>query len=825
MSRLRISRLAGERDPDPRGVDLEWEQLAELLSMGATAPCTVETCGAGDNQYAGTKAVKRVCRHKYGAAWTPAVYPKGQRRGKDNVGVVSALVIDLDHMTDDVLDARIDALDGYRYIAHPSHSDGLPPRDKATGEFVTGAAPERAWRVVVALSEPVLGTDWPRFWFTAMHHLGVVDRSQGLDPSTCDASRLYFLPVPRADAPFAETITHDGEPLNVREILAKAPPAAAPRELYTEQHDLPPATPALLERCRERLRDHGPAVEGEGGDRRTFSACAALVHGFGLSYEEAWPLLVEWNKTCVPPWDEDELQTKMENAASYASGPRGAARLEWQAGEDIGDDLLAVSKARKAASAGTAAAYESALEGLWDDLPEPGGAIAHVDDDPDPEPPKPSKPGTAPNTAAVPDHAALAAILAKVAAGPPPEPSREDEPGFMGAHARALREVTETFTVESKDGKVKAKLRDAALFMPAAEMLARPAPATPWLIRGLVKEGGVSMPAAGPKAGKTWFGLECAVAVATGTQAFGSERFKAPRARAVGYFFAEDDQASIAAHLRAFASGRQVPVDDMVRNLWLRPLGEHIDLKRDADVAFIIASAREIPSLGMLVLDPFRNTHSAKESDNDEMAIIMQRLHFISRALGGITVMVPHHSKKITIDEVRAGGAMGGDAIRGASAIFGALDSTIMMARDPDQGDENHIHIMLNAIIKGAKSAGVFALKLTIVDDEHDRAKHAEWEYQSASEKREADALEDVGAADAGDLAVSLVEHMRVIKLRGEQPRDAKKLAREIGWGGTKLTAAISAAQAEGWIHKPKQKWELTRKGETERFDSGVDGE
>lgn len=802
MSKIRISRLSGERDNAPRGVDLEWSELAALLGADkiAPGPCVVETCGVGEHQHPGTKPEKRVCRHKYGAAWTPAVYPPGATRSNKNVGVVSVLVIDLDHMTDEVLDARIDGLDGYRYIAHPSHSDGLPPRDKNTGEFVPGAAPERAWRVVVALTEPVLAADWPRFWLTTMHRLGIVDRSQGLDPGTCDAARLYFLPVNRADALYERAIVHDGAPLDVRAILAEAPPRAPDRAELDDANDLPPADAALLERCRQRLRDHGPAIEGQGGDRWTFSACAALVHGFGLSVSEAWPLLLEWNATCQPPWDTDELHTKLANATSYASGPRGGARLEWEAAEYLGNSLTAIADARRAetvARVGEPVSYDDEIAAMWDDL-EPA-----------------STPAPAPAGRPAFDHTRALAAIAVAVSGEPVE--EIDPPGFPGAHRRAIRDVVAALG----DGEtVKQTLRAAPLFVPMRELLLQPAAPTPWLIRGLVKDGGVAMPAAGPKVGKTWFALECACAIATGTRAFNTDRFKASRPRAVAYFFSEDDHASITAHIRAFASGRQTKVDDLARNLHARPVGDHIDITRDADLAYLLASAREIPSLGMLVLDPFRNVHSAKEIDNDEMAVVMQRLHFLARALG-CTVMIPHHTKKLTREDVAGGATMAGQAIRGASAVFGALDSIIMLVADEKQSDETHLVIDARAIIKGAKSAGMFGLKLTIIDDDRDMAKHVEWEYLSGAAKKETEAKEEIGEAFAADLAVAMVEYMRLIEMRKEPPRNVDKLRTELKWGTAKVSAACAYAEAKGWISKPKQKWELTDLGRAVDFGTG----
>ncbi len=60
------------------------------------------------------------------------------------------------------------------------------------------------------------------------------------------------------------------------------------------------------------------AVSGQRGHDRTFRLCCRLTHFqencFGLTFEEAWPILLEWNETCAPPWLESELVHKLQDA-------------------------------------------------------------------------------------------------------------------------------------------------------------------------------------------------------------------------------------------------------------------------------------------------------------------------------------------------------------------------------------------------------------------------------------------------------------------------------------------------------------------------------
>lgn len=66
------------------------------------------------------------------------------------------------------------------------------------------------------------------------------------------------------------------------------------------------------------------AIEGHGGDARTYRLCCELLN-LGISPDTTKALLLElWNPHCQPPWDADELETKITNAASYAQNEEGS---------------------------------------------------------------------------------------------------------------------------------------------------------------------------------------------------------------------------------------------------------------------------------------------------------------------------------------------------------------------------------------------------------------------------------------------------------------------------------------------------------------------
>lgn len=108
-------------------------------------------------------------------------------------------------------------------------------------------------------------------------------------------------------------------PPSLAERLRAAPTKAAEPGAVVGALD----TPAAIEAARAWLLEAPPAVEGEGGDARTY-ATACRVLDFGVSPETAADLMAEeWNERCSPPWDLEDLERKVSHAAKYRQDPIG----------------------------------------------------------------------------------------------------------------------------------------------------------------------------------------------------------------------------------------------------------------------------------------------------------------------------------------------------------------------------------------------------------------------------------------------------------------------------------------------------------------------
>lgn len=158
---IRIALFDNELDREPKPVELPWEELAELLAEAPEHVCRSRVDGQ--------------CESKFGPAWSPADYPDGALRSARLVRAVSAAVLDLDHLSEAQLVEAVEKLQAYTRIVHATHSD--KPGD-------------RCFRVVLRLSRPVPAEQYPLF----RQKLLAVLALPGVDASTKDASRLFFLP-------------------------------------------------------------------------------------------------------------------------------------------------------------------------------------------------------------------------------------------------------------------------------------------------------------------------------------------------------------------------------------------------------------------------------------------------------------------------------------------------------------------------------------------------------------------------------------------------------------------------------------------------------
>lgn len=97
------------------------------------------------------------------------------------------------------------------------------------------------------------------------------------------------------------------------QLLKKIQPPEEKRTRPKRNNIWEKKTPSV-EHARKWLENHGPAISGNDGHTHTYKAALALVDGFALDDSTALDLMIEWNRTCAPPWSEKDLVRKIQQA-------------------------------------------------------------------------------------------------------------------------------------------------------------------------------------------------------------------------------------------------------------------------------------------------------------------------------------------------------------------------------------------------------------------------------------------------------------------------------------------------------------------------------
>lgn len=322
--------------------------------------------------------------------------------------------------------------------------------------------------------------------------------------------------------------------------------------------------------------------------------------------------------------------------------------------------------------------------------------------------------------------------------------TRPAEGTWDGELARAASEVAAALgTVAARASEPLGESYEA--------LAARDEPGVEWLVDGLVKRGGVAVLGGRSKIGKSWILTSLALAVATGRPALGSIPVAAPRR--VFYLYAEDPSSDVRSHAAAILAGMGASQADVGGRWTVQPQGRHLDLTRDADVALVVASVRWAGGADLVVLEPLRDLHTAKESDSDEMAPVMRRLHLVGQLLGGATVLVAHHEGKPGDSR----GRKGGERLRGSGAIYASASAMISVT--PVAQTPSTIETLVEVETRGARSRADFGLVLTIEDDSRGQSTRAAWQVGRPREPGEGAAPATKHPGDAGAVLAELERH------------------------------------------------------------------
>ena len=188
-----------------------------------------------------------------------------------------------------------------------------------------------------------------------------------------------------------------------------------------------------------------------------------------------------------------------------------------------------------------------------------------------------------------------------------------------------------------------------------------------WLIESIWSQCAVGIIGGAPKCCKSWFGLDMAVSVASGTHCL--EQFAVKQVGPVLVFLAEDAVPAIRARIQALCTQRNFDIERL--NLYVITASTlRLDLAADqqrlnATLAYL--------NPRFLLLDPLVRLHRLDENSAADISKLLGFIREMQRTYHTAIALVHHASKKHR--------AQPGQALRGSSDLHAFGDSNAYLAR------------------------------------------------------------------------------------------------------------------------------------------------
>lgn len=143
----------------------------------------------------------------------------------------------------------------------------------------------------------------------------------GSDKSIHDPARIMRMPGFFNHKPgrTESRLIHANPKHRVRaaDLAERCPKIEEPVTDYQSHYQMPTERMFLIKRAAAYLQRIPAAIAGNHGHNATFRAAAILCR-FGLSEDEAMPILFDYNQRCDPPWSEKDLVRKYREARKQA---------------------------------------------------------------------------------------------------------------------------------------------------------------------------------------------------------------------------------------------------------------------------------------------------------------------------------------------------------------------------------------------------------------------------------------------------------------------------------------------------------------------------
>jgi len=224
-----------------------------------------------------------------------------------------------------------------------------------------------------------------------------------------------------------------------------------------------------------------------------------------------------------------------------------------------------------------------------------------------------------------------------------------------------------------------------------------------WLIEQIWTRGAVGIIGGAPKCCKSWFGLDMAVSVASGTHCLG--RFVVKQPGPVLVFLAEDACPAVRQRVHALCTQRNLDIAHLDLYVITAPT---LRLDLDADQQRLSATLASL-NPRLLLLDPLVRLHRLDENSAADISKLLGFIRQMQRNHHTAIALVHHAGKKHR--------AQPGQALRGSSDLHAFGDSNAYMSRRDKR-------IVLSVEHRAAKSMD--PVQLQLVSESDDQATHLE---------------------------------------------------------------------------------------------------
>ena len=286
---------------------------------------------------------------------------------------------------------------------------------------------------------------------------------------------------------------------------------------------------------------------------------------------------------------------------------------------------------------------------------------------------------------------------------------------------------------------------------------------------------GVGILGGPPKCAKSWFGLDMAVSLASGTPLLGHFPVHDPGPTLV--YLAEDDLQQVRARIVGLCKHRRIDIESLKLHVITVPV-----LRLD--------QPQDQRRLKLLLLDPLVRLHRLDENDSGAISGLLGFLREIQRRFDVAIVLVHHMRKAIR--------AQLGQALRGSGDLHAWSDFAAYLTRVGHNGER------LRLTLEHRSAPAIEPFDLRLVSDNDGSATHLEVTSRSTGP-----AADD--ESHAGPQGDQLHQRILVVLAREGRPLSRAQLRTSLRINNNRLGEALLELERSGRLRRENGEWRLTQ--------------